>query len=151
MLRYHHEYGKRFIRYCKAIRILPKDCSNADVEHCMNTQDVIEFAERVSLRADLHEKLDKIGVRKELINYNLGIYDKVPQEILPNIAEWCEDKELSDIKYKGLSIKMIQEYSKQHKELDFFDCLNTIVFWGESNNSDMEDFLFGVCWTHLPR
>ena len=52
-------------------------------------------------------------------NYNCdiqqaeGFYDThfsiLPDEVIPNVIEWLEDKPFSDINYHGLSIKKMQD------------------------------------------
>lgn len=43
-------------------------------------------------------------------NFYKSNFSLLPDEIIPNVIEWLEDKPFSDINYYGLSIKQLQDY-----------------------------------------
>lgn len=47
--------------------------------------------------------------RQQAENFYNSNFSSLPDEILPNIEEWLEDRPFTEIDYYGLSIKKLQE------------------------------------------
>lgn len=52
-------------------------------------------------------------------NFYKSNFSLLPDDIVPNVIEWLEDKPFSDIDYYGLSIKQLQDYDKYFNNIDF--------------------------------
>lgn len=82
-------------------------------------------------KCNLIDRIKKIGFKKDYaIDCANKITDIIPKELYGNIQEWIDDKPISDIKYKGISIKDIMEqdikYGVKH---DFFESLEAMMMY----------------------
>lgn len=90
----------------------------------------------------------KIGFEYDLDVYTeiiLNLVNSLPFEIYPNIVEWINEEELTDIKVKDISLKEMVEYtdletceSKKQYHYFFYKLLRIIskYYIGEYSNKD---------------
>ncbi len=78
-----------------------------------------------------------------------SIFADCPDELIPNLEEWLEDRSISRIEYNGVSVRdvMYQDYDKNGNMVyDFLDCLRLIVNYIQSNNKS--HLLLSYIWNY---
>ena len=66
----------------------------------------------------------------------IQLMNEIPEELIPNVNEWIEDKPLSDIKVHGVSINDINEHYKSRCTIEFQLILRCMACWKKTNYAD---------------
>lgn len=116
MLKYsNNEVAKSFVRFENAKRMLPTTATAEEIMQRAEEKDIVDFVEKVMLR---HDFIATITEETDLPHYAekmaRKIYDKLPEELLPHIVEWCKGEPFSDIDYHGLTINQILTWKPQN-------------------------------------
>lgn len=78
-----------------------------------------------------------------------SIFTNYPNELIPNLEEWLEDRPISRIEYNGVSVRdvMYQDYDKNGNIVyDFLDCLRLVISYIQSNNKS--HLLLSYIWNY---
>lgn len=102
---------------------------------------------------------DKIISKLQTYNYGYNeiqarriyksIFTNYPNELIPNLEEWLEDRPISRIEYNGVSVRdvMYQDYDKNGNIVyDFLDCLRLVISYIQSNNKS--HLLLSYIWNY---
>lgn len=74
----------------------------------------------------------------------------IPDECLPNFYEWIENKKISDIKIKGLSIRDIMYADKKYNHIhNFIECLTPFNNYCKLGFKDKEKYLNSFFYLYI--
>lgn len=75
-----------------------------------------------------------------------SLAERIPEELYPNIFEWIDDKEISEIDYHGMSIKRIMDDFRYmfNCQCDFVSALRAMLFYIRGGCNDSH-----VCRTYF--
>ena len=90
-----------------------------------------QFIEKMAIEVGSSDAAETIAMK---------YVDTLPEVLIPNIVEWCEEQPLSEIEYKGLSLPAIMYYRKPYP-LTMKATLQAFRSWQELNNPDPARFL----------
>lgn len=136
MLRFYTEKSIGFVCWCMAKNRMP-NATKEERDVYAHSDELRRQVARTCLQRDfeetLVEKYHEPGFARFVID---ELYPLIPDEILPNIAEWCEDKEFSDIVYKDVTLNQIKNWPKNkganrcvNRELDMISILKAFTGW----------------------
>lgn len=64
------------------------------------------------------------------------IMKNMPEELIPNINEWIEYRQLSDIKINGVSVNDIMNQFGKKQQIYFLDAIECMIDWKDTNYFD---------------
>ena len=103
-------------------------------------------ARRKLLRRDFEEALiAHLGHKDRAKTHADKYFDSLPDEMLPNIVEWCEGQAISDISYKGMSFNMIMN-KYNNPPTSFIAALQIFKSWQELDCPPAKEFLSAYMW-----
>ena len=104
-------------------------------------EEKIEELIRYRMAADLSDKLydegygDYFGL-SGCRGFAKEVVEKAPKELYQNINEYIDGKELSDIKFYGISVKDIMTQFEPEYSIDFLSAVRCICYWKDTNYAD---------------
>ena len=108
--------------------------------------DLRQKARRKLLRRDFEEALTAhLGHKDRAKTHADKYFDSLPDEMLPNIVEWCEGQAISDISYKGMSFNMIMN-KHSNPPTSFITALQIFKSWQELGCPPAKEFLSAYMW-----
>lgn len=80
--------------------------------------------------------------------YAESLAGRIPEELYPNVFEWLDGKEISEIDYHGMSIKRIMDecYQRFHQRFTFLTALDNMLWYIHSGCKN-PDICMAACIT----
>ena len=79
--------------------------SDKEILKQISDPDIVRVVKRRHLRKDFVEKMTvEMGSPVSAETVASKYFDTLPEEFMPNIVEWCENKPLTEVNYNGLSL-----------------------------------------------
>lgn len=97
--------------------------------HTQVAQSQMKFGEINNLKLNMQLKLEELHFPPSMAEaWADMVVDELPQEYHQNINEWIDDKPLTDLKYKDLSIREIMEHGKKVRGEEYGFLHSSLVF-----------------------
>lgn len=125
-------------------------CSEDDVAKLSKTEDIKKEATYQITLADLTDRLveryDGFESFESCYRKARSLLKKMPEELLPNLNEWLDNKPLSDIKVHGISVNDILEKFKNRNDIDFIEVLQYFADWKTEGFADSFSYNMYFAW-----
>ena len=142
---YHNEKALDVACFMEVERQYP-ELSLAELKQKSQDPVLRQKARRKLLRRDFEEALTAhLGHKDRAKTHADKYFDSLPDEMLPNIVEWCEGQAISDISYKGMSFNMIMN-KHSNPPTSFITALQIFKSWQEVGYPPAKEFLSAYMW-----
>lgn len=142
---YHNEKALDVACFMEVERQYP-ELSLAELKQKSQDPVLRQKAKRKLLRRDFEEALAAhLGHADRAKTHADKYFDSLPDEMLPNIVEWCEGQAISDISYKGMSFNMIMN-KYNNPPTSFITALQIFKSWQELDCPPAKEFLSAYMW-----
>lgn len=142
---YHNEKALDVACFMEVERQYP-ELSLAELKQKSQDPVLRQKAKRKLLRRDFEEALAAhLGHADRAKTHADKYFDSLPDEMLPNIVEWCEGQTISDISYKGMSFNMIMN-KHSNPPTSFITALQVFKSWQDLDCPPAKEFLSAYMW-----